>query len=421
MLKNYTYNISTLSSGLRLLHIPFEEAASVYVSMIGKVGRRAEMPHEMGAAHFLEHQFGDGTKKRPTPAELYRFVDAHGIEKNAFTSQFIVQYLARALPQKADACMDLISDIFNNSLLLEESFERQRKVIKEEAAMKHDNPAEMMARKLYGLLYPNQAMGRTIFDEELNLPNMTREIILDYQSRAYVAENFLLCVGGAIRENEACALGEQYFAGIRRGKEITIEPAKLPSGELVQFIQKSVKQARIQIVFPGFKSFSRECGVARLLGMLLGGMPSSRLYLSLRSNLHLVYGVSACHEDYLDTGFFRISTNFQEEKLSQLVDATYAEIHKIMTSQVADEELKAAKVSLLTNYAFSLEPVPRHVTSAGIEYLLRGSIKDPRVNMNEIESITKEEILAVAKQIFSEPAKILVLADKVSSLQIPKL
>ena len=192
---------TTFKNGLRTLIVTDKTSPYVFISLLGKIGRRAEKGEEVGAAHFLEHLFFDGTKKRPSALEVNKFIEDNGGRKNGLTSQETVQYFVKILPSKAEVGAEYLSDIFLNSLLTE--IEKERKVITQEAIMKRDDPSDFLQRLRYKTLYPNQTIGQTIFDEQLNLPNITKELLIAYKSRAYNTNNFILFISGNISQLHA--------------------------------------------------------------------------------------------------------------------------------------------------------------------------------------------------------------------------
>ncbi|GEM_PF-946016 len=422
MLKNYTYNISTLPSGLRLLHIPFEEAASVYVCISGKVGRRAERANEVGAAHFLEHLFFDGTPSHPSATALSTFIDWHGADHNGTTSTDTVEYFTHALPEKAEVCMEYLSDIFFNSLLRDADIEKERKVIKEEASSRRDEPSSLIGRKFWSVLYPGQAIGRTILDEEENLPHIQRAQLLAYMQRNYHAQNFVLCVAGNIQHAEAQTLAEKYFSTIRSGPEVRFDPALIAKeGSVTLLHKKDLTQAKLRIGFSGFAHMSTEAHIAGVLGGILGGMSSSRLFTTLRDELHLVYGIGAGHTAMVDTGYFSISTSLQEDKMPQAVEAIFAQIQKLLEDGVTDEELERVKNSIRTDIAFGVERVVAHAEAATNYLLFHNTVPQPHDELDKILRITKADVLRIARQIFADAPKVVALSEKIAELQIPSL
>ena len=69
------YERNTLSNGLRVLTAPLEHAQSVACYIMLAAGSRYENETNRGIAHFSEHMFFKGTKRRPTARDLSMEVD----------------------------------------------------------------------------------------------------------------------------------------------------------------------------------------------------------------------------------------------------------------------------------------------------------------------------------------------------------
>src|SRR3989344_3330246 len=64
------YNVHTLENGLRVVLVPMPENKTATVIVMTGTGSRYEDTRENGLAHFLEHMFFKGTKKRPCAKAL---------------------------------------------------------------------------------------------------------------------------------------------------------------------------------------------------------------------------------------------------------------------------------------------------------------------------------------------------------------
>lgn len=74
-----------LANNLNTLFIHSPGSTSASVQMWFRAGSALEKTKDLGIAHFLEHMFFKGTKKRPG-AQIARDVESYGGEINAFTS-----------------------------------------------------------------------------------------------------------------------------------------------------------------------------------------------------------------------------------------------------------------------------------------------------------------------------------------------
>ena len=73
---------------------------------------------------------------------------------------------------------------------------------------------------------------------------------------------------------------------------------------------------------------------------------------------------------------------------------------KIVKGEVTEEEVEKAKELLKGRYLLSLEDSMNIATMFGAKYILEGEIADTKKVLENLKKITKNDIIAVAKQIF---------------------
>ncbi len=141
--------------------MPQTKNATVMV-MTG-TGSRYEDAKENGLAHFLEHMFFKGTKKRPNAKSISEELDSVGSVYNAFTSKDKTAYYAKVSETHVEQALDVISDIFLNSKLPEKEIEKERGAIIQEIDMYEDMPMRTVDNVFDELLFGKEhPLGRTI-------------------------------------------------------------------------------------------------------------------------------------------------------------------------------------------------------------------------------------------------------------------
>lgn len=416
LMKKYEYFEHTLPNKLRVLYLPLPESPSVYISLTGKVGRRAESDNEVGSSHFLEHLFFDGTKKRPSAFELSNFIEGYGGQKNGSTSTETVQYWAKLLHEHTEIGFEYLSDIFFNSLLVE--IEKEKKVIAQEIKMKRDNPGDQLNRLIKSTLYPNQAVGHTIFDEEPNLPNMTHDMIIGYVDKVYVSNNFILTIAGNIDKKKAFELAEKYFSQFREGKEVLFKKAEIETKETVNIINADLKQSKLGVSYRGYPAGSSEEKLVKLINIILGQGSSSRLADRIRNDLHLAYSIGIQANYLSDYGFLSIHTSVDELNVQKTIDEIFKVISKLLQDGITNEELEKAKNRLLSRILFDLENIDNYANYFTNQLLLTGRIKNIDGNLNEIRSASKEDLMKVANYIFSDTPKVNLLTKTLNKVDL---
>lgn len=413
----YQYNVSVLpKNNLRVVHVPMPEKDSVLLRMVGKVGRRAETESEVGSAHFLEHLFFDGTIKRPTSKALDGFIDYYGAVKNGGTGQETVEYFVRILPEYAEQGLDYLSDILLNSQFREADISKERRVISQEAASKRSSGLDILHRRRLRNCYPNQALGRTIFDEDLVLETMDRAKLLAYMSRNYNASNFVLGITGNISQEQALSLAERYFDEFPAGVELSFDPAVVDGSQKVEFYQFQASQASLDISFRGFEHYSTESREAAMLA----GVLRSRLSEKIREQLHLVYSINASHGVFCGTGLFSIYTQLQEVDSQQALDAIFEELKRVADDGPDDDELQSVKNGVLANTRFASESIDSgdyYVDST----LFLNQVPSRLATIERILSFTRQDIIDIARTILTDKPKITVVAANTLDIRVPTL
>ncbi len=416
MTKKYPYQLVNLKNGLRLLYVPSEVGESVVVSLVGKVGRRAERDDEIGSAHFLEHLFFDGTAKRPDATALNRFLDGYGASWNGATGQETVEYFVKILSGKAEVAFDFLSDIFFHSKLVE--IEKEKKIIKQEALQNYDNPRAFLGRVTGQLLFPGQAIGRSIFDEEKVLQGINEGVLRTYMQRAYVKENFILVVSGSISETNAIEYAEKYFSDFESGTPVAFDHARMKKDSFVEIINKDFTQARMRICFPGLSFTDEKLDYQTMLEIILGGSSAARLHERLREKEQLVYSVTAGGSVFSDVGYFRIGVNVSEHNVQKVSDIIFEEINRLLSDGITKDEVERAQNIFLSQFLFSIENVHAYADYLAGSILAKDRIEGIERQIERVKSATGSDIMDIAHSIFSNKPKIILLAKNINSLDI---
>ena len=120
--------ITRLANGINVVthHMPHLETVALGIWV--KAGARDEAADENGIAHFLEHMAFKGTRRRSALA-IAEEIESAGGEINAATGMETTTYYARVLKNDWALALDILADIFTESVLDLEELERERDVI----------------------------------------------------------------------------------------------------------------------------------------------------------------------------------------------------------------------------------------------------------------------------------------------------
>jgi predicted Zn-dependent peptidase len=394
---------TTSKNGLRIITVPMRSTKSVTVLILVGAGTKYEKKEENGISHFLEHMYFKGTKKRPNPLDISKEIDGVGGAFNAFTSKDWTGYFVKVDFSHFNLALDLVSDIFLHSTLRKEELEKERGVILEEIKMIKDTPMHYIEDLWERLLYKDQPAGWDIVGRKEIVSKIQRDNLVKYLDTHYSARNTVIGIAGKINSKEAPGLVKRYFSDIKeeepkrkaKVKEEQKEPEKL-------FFKKDTEQTHLAVGVRTFNIFDKRRYALSVLGTLLGGNMSSRLFQELRVKRGLAYYVSTQIEANPDTGYLVTFTGIDHQKISEVVELILKEYKKIKEKIIDSREVARSKEYLKGRLRLSLEESEDTASFYALQELLEERILTPEEKIKEIEKVTPVQIQEVAKEIFKE-------------------
>lgn len=391
----------TLDNGLRIILVPQPGNLAATFLVLVEAGSKYETKDINGVSHFLEHMCFKGTKTRPKAIEITKILDGIGAQYNAFTSQEYTGYYAKAQAHQFDTILDIISDIYLNSIFDKNEIEKEKGVIIEEINMHEDLPHYKVHERFNELLYGDQPAGWPVGGKKEIIKKLNREDFISYRKKRYVAGATLVVVAGNFDEKNALTKIKKAFADIstrtKEPKEKTKENQKEPK-LLVQY--KETDQAHLVLGCRAFDIFDDRRYPLEVLTAILGVGMSSRLFEKIRNELAAAYYIGASADLLTDHGVFYVSAGVDLKKTDLVVKTILEEFLKTTAKDVSDEELKRAKDYLSGRLILSLETSDDLAMFYGGQEIIKGEVMEPEELLRKINAVTKENIMSVAKDIF---------------------
>lgn len=395
------FSKKVLKNGLRVITVPMKDNPTVTVLVLVGTGSKYETKRLNGISHFLEHMCFKGTAKRPKAIDISKELDALGSQYNAFTAQEYTGYYAKSDARHFKQIFDVVSDVYLNSTFPEAEIEKEKGVIIEEINMYEDTPARHVQDLFMKLLYGDTPAGWNIAGEKENILKMKRDDFVTYKNKHYVPEATVLVVAGQVKETEVMKEVEKIFRSVKKEKKdekLKVKEKQTKSQALVSF--KQTDQTHFVLGVRSYDLFSKHGPALTVLGAILGGGMSSRLFQKLREEMGVGYYVRAYNDTYTDHGVFQISAGVDNKRIDEVIQAVLVECKKLKEEKVSDEELSKVKEFLIGNNKLSLESSDDIANFYGGQELLRRQIKNIDEKSKEIRKVTAKEVQDMAKAIF---------------------
>jgi predicted Zn-dependent peptidase len=391
----------TLPNGLRIILAPQQDSLAATVLILVEAGSEYETKNINGLSHFLEHMMFKGTVNRPDAGVISSELDGIGAEYNAFTGPEYTGYWAKVQKKQINKAIDVVSDLYLNPIFNPNEIEKERGVIIEEINMYEDTPMRRVHELFSSLLYGDQPAGWDIAGTKEVIRKLGREDFVSYRSKHYVASKTVVVIGGSFGLKDVEKRIKNIFSGLpKKSKAKKIKTTEAQRAPAVSVKFKDSDQSHLVLGVRAFDVFDKRRYAIQVLGNVLGGGMSSRLFRKVRDELGAAYYVRAEADLLLDHGFFAVSSGVDHKKIEIVIKAVLEEMNRFKKELVSEAELAKSKEHMIGNFVLGLETSDELSSFYGGQEIITGKVVPLDEIIKKIKAVTAKEIQAVAKFIF---------------------
>ncbi|MBA1142462.1 insulinase family protein [Mesorhizobium sp. CCANP35] len=402
-----------LDNGMQVVVIPDHRAPIVTHMVWYKVGSADEQPGSSGLAHFLEHLMFKATSNHAA-GELDRAAAAMGGSINGFTSSDYTAYIETVPPSGLAEMMSFEADRMRNLTLSQEVINTERDVILEERRMTTDSdPAAVLEEEVDATLWQNQPYRMPTIGWMAEVARLSGADAFSLYDKYYQPNNAVLVVSGDVDPETVKALAEMTYGKVARGPDLPprnrpVEPTQdTKRAVLLSDVRISVPRFSTHWVVPSYHTAKPgEAEALDLLAEILGGGDGSRLYQALVVEQGIATEAGAhfhgtmlpgAGSAVLDATKFTIyGVPRGDAKLTDLKAAAEAEVARIASNGVSDDELDRAKARYVSSMIFAQDDQDTMAIIYGSTLAAGGSVKDVQEWPDRIRKVTASQIQALA-------------------------
>lgn len=363
----------------------------------GRVEWNSKYP--MGIAHFMEHMRFKGTDTK-TATDLLKETANAGGSWNAWTSEDLVSYYMTIPEENIETAFRCLSDIVLRPSFPQKELIKEQEVVCQEVRMYLDDIDHLVHCKMMDAAFDN-ALTLPVVGREESVMAINRQYILDFNKEFYSPEHMLITLGA---NNSHDHLVDKYFGA---PNDILLFP---PGAEKVNYKNSAGhtvhKEGQLQhSIFIAFGSedmrsaIIKERAKIKVFSSIFGQSDTSRLFLKVREDLGLVYGIGASCMHNMDGTLFAIYTATEPENSEKVITAIDGEITKITEELPSQEEIDRAKNVIRSSYYKMMDSSDSSLYSI-LNQEFFGYAIDSKF-LAEIDEVTREDINEVAKKMFA--------------------
>jgi predicted Zn-dependent peptidase len=391
---------SVLSNGVRILTLPMPHIQSVSMGIWVDAGARDETVAEQGLSHFIEHMIFKGTRRR-SAHQIAKEFDAIGGGTNAFTSMENTCYHAKVMNGHLATMIDILSDIFLNSVFDQQEMERERPVIFQEIGMLEDSPDELVHHLAGQSFWGNHPLGRPIVGTRENLEQFDSADLKNFFKKLYQPDRIIISAAGMIDHQAFLDQVQPAFETLTSIGELPHREKPI-SGFRTEVHPRKQEQIHLCLSSPGVPITSPDRYALSLLNTILGGNMSSRLFQEIREECGLAYSIYSYASAYVDAGMFGIYAAVSPEHAVETVERILNALHQLKQKPVTADELKSAKEYTKSALLLSAESNDNQMTRLAQQEIHFNRYVPLDEIVARIDQVSTEDLLILAKRLFGD-------------------
>lgn len=279
---------------------------------------------------------------------------------------------------------------------------------------RQDSPGSVVGREflklLYGADHPS-ARETTI----ASITKITRDDLVAFHRQTIHPNGMILGVTGDFDTREMVAALREAFGDWAKGSVPVLTIPDVPESEqakpAVRYVGKETSQTHLRVGHLTIRETDPDYVALAIANDILGGSSfRSRLFNDVRTKRGLAYSVgSRLMAGVHDQGVWLMRAETKQVSTQEVIGRFVANIERMRTELVTDQELAEAKEAYVNSFVFSFSS-PSAVVSRLVELEHDGLPKDFLQQIREkVVKLTKEEVLAAAKK-YLHPDRLKILA-----------
>lgn len=391
--------VARLNNGLTVITENKPHTHSVGINVFVNVGSVYENDKNSGATHFLEHMVFRRTKNR-TGQQISEEAARAGASINAATGEEYTHYFTKVLSENTTVPTLIYLDMLLNGSIDKKEFNIEKGAILEEARMYEDNPEDRVMNLAQKTYFKGHPYGRRIIGTQETISEMQISDLNLFSREHYTPDNIYISLTGNIDSDKEIKKIERFTSHItRKAKKYNIP--LLPSNIENAVEDMKIQQAHVILLSKAYSISEEKRHILSVLDQAFGSDVSSRLFTNVRDKTGYCYSISSKTNSHLFGGDFIVYSGLRKDKVQEGIELILNEMQKVRKEGLTPDELERAKTLLRTDLITERELNTSSSYTNGYNYMLTGRTVSTEETDRKIKSVTNEQIIEVANEVFN--------------------
>jgi zinc protease len=404
----------TLPNGLGVWILPKRDLPLVQVVALIKSGTAEDPPKLEGVASLTAEVMRRGTRSRSAHAIALE-VENLGGSLGCFVEDDATYFEASALTPNIGPVLDVLADVLQHPSFDRSEFERAQKERLSELAQMQSRPAAIAAAVTRRVVHGPHPYGHRGLGTQQSVRAIHPATLATFYGRHVRPANTQIIIVGDVSPAEAQAMIEERL-GSWHGKPGAQQApvAGRPQERQIALVHRpEASQSQLTVCTKGLSRQDPDFYSAMLANEILGGLFNSRLNMNLREDKGWTYGVRSSFGFLRAPGAFAINTSIRTDATLDGIHEIFAEIERMRTEEISEQELNAAKNGIILSLPGNFESVDTLAGMVGNLALHQLPLTYYRDLPAAYAKVTPKDVLRLMRKVLApEALSIVVVGDE---------
>jgi predicted Zn-dependent peptidase len=296
-----------------------------------------------------------------------------------------------------------VGDVVFRPLLRGSDLALERKVVLEEIAAVGDTPDDLIFELHNEALWGDHPYGYSILGTRETVTRLGVRELRELHATAYRPPQIVVVVSGNVDHDRLLdILDDTGWSGVPPGPggDMATQPP-LPRPPTQRHVDREGAQTHVVLGSTTVPHCDPRRYAVLVLGVLLGGGMSSRLFQRVREEMGLAYSIFSYQDFHADVGVHGVYVATAPETARAALDAIQHELSEVVVQGAADDEIASAKGQLKGQLILSLESVTARMYRAAAVELYGEPYRTVDESLALVDAVEHAHVADVARRYFA--------------------
>jgi predicted Zn-dependent peptidase len=265
--------------------------------------------------------------------------------------------------------------------------------------MYEDEPMDRVHDFLADAVFGEHPLGRRVLGRTEVIGSISVPDIGAYHRARYVAPNIVVAGAGHLEHEAICELAQRFVIAPTQDAAAHNGAAAAPEPQL-RFHEKDTEQYHVCFGAPGLTRSDERRFALGVLDSIFGGATSSRLFVEVREKRGLAYSVGSYNDQYTDLGLVATYVGTREDNVEEACAVIAAEMERIRSQPVSEEELARAKEHVKGRLVLSAESTAVRMSRIARAVQFGTPLYTLDEMLDRVDAVTVDDVAALSHELY---------------------